>query len=60
MKSRSSFGGPDRRLRRSRTPIVWVILLILLLALLALLWSKGGERPMTQVEKPIPADKLGK
>ncbi len=60
MKPRSSFGGPDRRIRRSRAPIIWIVLVVLLFALFALLWSKGGEKPMVQVEKAISADRLGK
>lgn len=60
MKSRSSFGGSDRRIRRSRAPIVGIVIVVLILAFLALLWSRGGEKPMVHVEKAIPADKLGK
>ncbi len=49
-------------LRRRRHPLAFVIWIfpLLFVLLLALAWSKGGEKPMGQIEIPVPADQLGK
>ncbi|MDX3901214.1 MAG: hypothetical protein QHC40_12010 [Sphingobium sp.] len=57
-RSQSSFEGRSRR--RTRLPIIPIVLVLLIVGLLALFWSKGGERPQARVEKVIPADRLGK
>lgn len=57
-RSYSSFEGSSRR--RSRLPIIPVILVIALVGALAYAWSRGGEKPQQRVEKVIPAEKLGK
>lgn len=54
----SSFEGGSRR--RTRLPIIPIVLVLLIAGLLALFWSKGGEQPQVRVEKVIPAEKLGK
>jgi hypothetical protein len=55
----SSFESSPRR-RRSPLRFVPIILLVLLIALLWFAWSRGGEQPQKAVEKPVPAEKLGK
>ncbi|MEJ7934066.1 hypothetical protein WG907_07345 [Sphingobium sp. AN558] len=57
-RSYSSFEGSSRR--RSRLPIIPIILLLALVGALAYAWSRGGEKPQQRVEKVIPAEKLGK
>lgn len=57
-RSFSSFEGSSRR-RGSSLPIIPIIAVAVLAAIIALLWSRGGERPQTRVEKVIPAEKLG-
>jgi hypothetical protein len=54
----SNFEGGSRR--RTRLPIIPIILVLVVVGLLALFWSKGGEKPQQRVEKAIPAEKLGK
>lgn len=48
---------PPRR-RSPLTPII-AIVAVLLLILLVFAWMRGGPQPMTPVEKPIAADRLG-
>jgi multidrug resistance efflux pump len=55
----SSFESSTRR-RRSSLPIVPIVLLILVAAFLWFIWSRGGEKPLTTVEKPVAAERLGK
>lgn len=50
---------PPRRRRSPLTPIV-AIAAVILLALLVFAWMRGGPQPMTPVEKPIAADRLGR
>ncbi|WP_176591473.1 hypothetical protein [Sphingobium sp. EM0848] len=57
-RSYSSFEGSSRRRGRS-LPIIPIIALVVLVAIIALLWSRGGEKPQSRVEKVIPAEKLG-
>ena len=57
-RSFSSFEGGSRR--RTRLPIIPIVLVLIVIGLLALFWSKGGEQPQQRVEKAIPAEKLGK
>jgi hypothetical protein len=57
-RSYSNFDGGSRR--RTRLPIIPIVLVLLIVGLLALFWSRGGERPQQRVEKAIPAEKLGK
>jgi len=49
----------SRRRGGPRLPVIRLALAILVLAILVLAWQRGGERPVTPVEKPIPAEKLG-
>ena len=47
--------------RQRRHPIVilfWLVPILLVL-LLALSWWKGGEKPIQQIEIPVPAETLG-
>ena len=46
--------------RARRHPLFWLgpLILILFLALLVVSWSKGGEKPVGQIEVPVPAEKL--
>jgi hypothetical protein len=57
-RSFSSFEGGSRR--RTRLPIIPIVLVLIVIGLLALFWSKGGEQPQQRVEKAIPTEKLGK
>lgn len=57
-RSYSSFEGGSRR-RGPSLPIIPIVAVIVLVAILALLWSRGGEKPQSRVEKVIPAEKLG-
>lgn len=54
----SSIFEPTRR--RRRLPILPVLAPILVVALLVVAWQRGGERPLTRIEKTSPADQLGK
>ncbi len=56
----SSVFDTGSRRRRSRLPIVPIVILAVLIGLVVLLWSRGGEQSQQRVEKAIPADKLGK
>ena len=58
-RSYSSFEGSSRR-RGKSLPIIPIILVVVLAAIIALLWSRGGEKPQSRVEKVVPAEKLGK
>lgn len=61
MKSNRSFSSFERgSRRRTRLPIIPIVLVLIVAGLLALFWSKGGEQPQQRVEKAIPAEKLGK
>lgn len=53
----NSFGEPARR--RSPVPMGCILLALIVIAALGWAWHQGGEKPLTPVEKPIPADKLG-
>jgi hypothetical protein len=47
--------------RQRRHPIVilfWLVPILLVL-LLVLSWWKGGEKPIQQIEIPVPAETLG-
>lgn len=57
-RTNNSFDSRSRR--RTNLPIIPIVLLIVLIGLLWLIWSRGGEQPQAQVEKAIPAEKLGK
>jgi len=50
---------PLRRRRHPLSLIVWIVPLLILLVLI-LSWWNGGERPVKQIETPVPADQLGK
>lgn len=50
---------PYRR-RRNPASTLLIALLLVVIGLLAWAWSRGGEQPKTQVEIPIPANRLGK
>lgn len=50
-------GGGSRR--RMRLPLVPIIAVVLLVLGVAFLWSRGGERSQVNVQKVIPAEKLG-
>jgi len=50
---------PLRRRRHPLSLIVWIVPLLIVLLLL-LSWWNGGERPVKQIELPVPADQLGK
>ncbi len=54
----NSFGEPPRR--RSPVPMGCILLAIIVIAALGWAWHQGGEQPLTRVEKPIAADKLGR
>lgn len=54
----SSFEGSSRR-RGTNLPILPIAIVLLVVLLLAFFWSRGGEQPQAQVEKAIPAEKLG-
>lgn len=54
----SSIFEPQRR-RRQRLPILPILVPALLIVLLVVAWQRGGERPVSHIEKPIAADKLG-
>ncbi|MBB6122596.1 hypothetical protein [Sphingobium subterraneum] len=58
-RSSSVFDSPRRR-SSVRLPIIPIAVIVVVIALLMLLWSRGGEKPQTRVEKAIPAEKLGK
>jgi hypothetical protein len=51
---------PSHRPHRSPLRFAGPLLVILLVLLLGWAWMRGGERPQTPVEKPIPADRLGR
>jgi len=36
-----------------------ILIAIILVVALGWIWHQGGEKPLTRVEKPIAADKLG-
>lgn len=57
-RSFSNFESSSRR-RGKRLPIIPIVLIAVLVALIMLMWSRGGEQPQRQVEKVIPAEKLG-
>lgn len=48
--------------RRRRSPLFLpiLILLVLLAAFLVWAWLQGGPQPQSQVEKVIPAERLGR
>ncbi len=48
---------PYRRRRHPLEYIIWLVPVLLLL-LLCLAWWKGGEKPVTQIEVPVPSEKL--
>jgi hypothetical protein len=50
-------GGGVRR--RSRLPLIPIILFALLVLFVVFIWSRGGEQSQVTVEKVISADKLG-
>lgn len=50
-------GGRSRR--RTRLPLVPIIVVALLVLGVAFLWSRGGEQAQVNVQKVIPAEKLG-
>jgi len=49
---------PNRPRRHPIVKLGWLVL-ILLLALLCLAWWNGGEKPIGQIEIPVPAEQLG-
>ncbi|GLS99709.1 hypothetical protein GCM10007897_10920 [Sphingobium jiangsuense] len=59
IKRSNSMFESSRRRGGPRLPVIRLALAILVLAILVLAWQRGGERPVTPVEKPIPAEKLG-
>lgn len=58
--SSNKYGSYNNRTRRSKGPIVLILLAVLLAVFLWFLWQRGGEKPQQRVEKAIPAEKLGK
>lgn len=60
IKRQSSMFETSRRRPALRLPIIPIALVLALALLLAFLWSRGGEKPLTPVEKPIAAEKLGR
>ena len=46
--------------RARRHPLFWLgpLILILFVVLLAVAWSRGGEKPLQNIEVPVPAEKL--
>ncbi|MDQ4419060.1 hypothetical protein OOT33_01175 [Sphingobium sp. DEHP117] len=53
----NAFGEAPRR--RSPVPIGCLLPVLILIAVLGWAWHQGGEKPLSHVEKPIAADKLG-
>ncbi|MCH4150437.1 MAG: hypothetical protein LKF30_00585 [Sphingobium sp.] len=53
----NSFGEPTRR--RSPVPLGLILVPLALVGALGWAWHQGGEKPLTHVEKPVAADKLG-
>lgn len=53
---------PSHPSHRRRNPLVLpaVIIAALVVAVLVWAWIAGGEQPVTQVEKVIPAERLGR
>lgn len=49
---------PSRK--RSKAPLIWLILAVLLIGGLWYLSTVDTEKPLTRVEKTIPNDRLGK
>ncbi len=46
--------------RARRHPLFWLgpLILLLFLALLVAAWVKGGEKPLGEIEVPVPAENL--
>jgi hypothetical protein len=60
IKRNSSVFENSSRRPSLRLPVLPIVVVVAIVGLLALIWSRGGEQVQRPVEKPIPAERLGK